>query len=189
MYSEIVLTLGWEVVDSTLVGVVPIINEYWLCDILLCSATYAILPYLKCNFMLSNIGLFYQMFTYCSTRNNILSWLIEILEVKIKYQYKVRHPFKNCSKEFCRSLFPWLQDRDDWYNGLMGMEDALVLERYVNKLLLDLHQKTESDAHVSLHYLGTRLSQYLRHDRKFADMFSFSKIRSNTNPFSFFSWS
>ncbi|CAG2206665.1 yolk ferritin-like [Mytilus galloprovincialis] len=40
-------------------------------------------------------------------------------------------------------------DRDEWYNGLMGMEDALVLERFVNQKLLDLHKATESDAHLS----------------------------------------
>lgn len=41
------------------------------------------------------------------------------------------------------------QDRSEWYNGLMGMEDALVLERYVNAELLKLHKTTDDDAHVS----------------------------------------
>jgi hypothetical protein len=31
----------------------------------------------------------------------------------------------------------------------MGMEDALVLERYVNAELLKLHKSTDDDAHVS----------------------------------------
>lgn len=39
--------------------------------------------------------------------------------------------------------------RDDWFNGLMALEDTLVLERAVNDFLLKLHQAHDDDAHVS----------------------------------------
>ncbi|XP_041369311.1 yolk ferritin-like [Gigantopelta aegis] len=44
-----------------------------------------------------------------------------------------------------------MSNRDDWKNGLMAMEDALIMERYVNEELLALHKKAEhfGDAHLS----------------------------------------
>nr|XP_022337296.1 yolk ferritin-like [Crassostrea virginica] len=39
--------------------------------------------------------------------------------------------------------------RDDWHNGLLAMEDTLVLERYVNEELLKLHKGHDDDAHLS----------------------------------------
>ncbi|XP_061171760.1 yolk ferritin-like [Saccostrea echinata] len=39
--------------------------------------------------------------------------------------------------------------RDDWHNGLLAMEDTLVLERYVNEKLLKLHEDYDDDAHLS----------------------------------------
>ncbi|XP_056004466.1 soma ferritin-like [Ostrea edulis] len=39
--------------------------------------------------------------------------------------------------------------RDDWFNGLMALEDTLVLERAVNDFLLKLHQAHDDDAHLS----------------------------------------
>jgi len=40
-------------------------------------------------------------------------------------------------------------DRSNWKNGLWAMQDALVLERYVNAKLLDLHSKAENDPHLA----------------------------------------
>jgi len=42
----------------------------------------------------------------------------------------------------CRS------DRGTWFNGLMAMQDALILERYVNQELLTLHQAVDGDPHL-----------------------------------------
>ncbi|XP_033756432.1 yolk ferritin-like [Pecten maximus] len=36
-----------------------------------------------------------------------------------------------------------------WFTGLQAMEDSLVLERYVNDKLLDLHKETLSDPNLS----------------------------------------
>eukprot|EP00105_Crassostrea_gigas_P020154 XP_011438871.1 PREDICTED: yolk ferritin isoform X2 [Crassostrea gigas] len=39
--------------------------------------------------------------------------------------------------------------RDSWFNGLLAMEDTLVLERYVNEELLKIHSGHDDDAHLS----------------------------------------
>lgn len=38
--------------------------------------------------------------------------------------------------------------RDSWFNGLLAMEDTLVLERYVNEELLKIQSGHDDDAHV-----------------------------------------
>ncbi|KAL5021586.1 hypothetical protein ScPMuIL_000741 [Solemya velum] len=38
--------------------------------------------------------------------------------------------------------------RDIWFNGRMAMEDALVLERYVNEQLLALRRDSDDDPHL-----------------------------------------
>ena len=47
------------------------------------------------------------------------------------------------------SNYPPLQDRHAWKSGLWAMQDTLVLERFVNNELLNIHRDADSDPHVS----------------------------------------
>ena len=47
-----------------------------------------------------------------------------------------------------------LQDRNTWKNGLWAMQDVLVLERFVNNELLNIHRDADTDPHVSHLYCG-----------------------------------
>ncbi|RUS83970.1 hypothetical protein EGW08_008276 [Elysia chlorotica] len=71
-------------------------------------------------------------------------------------------------------------DRADWMEGLMALEDALAVERFVNRKLLDLHKRADDlgDAHLA-HILEHDflqeqvkaiydLGQYVTRLRKFA---------------------
>lgn len=79
--------------------------------------------------------------------NKIRQILIYMCPVGIQNVYVIASPTSKMYLICCFLLL--FQDRSEWYNGLMGMEDALVLERYVNAELLKLHKNTDDDAHVS----------------------------------------
>ena len=46
-------------------------------------------------------------------------------------------------------IIHFLQDRHAWKSGLWAMQDTLVLERFVNNELLNIHRDADSDPHVS----------------------------------------
>ncbi|XP_060063925.1 yolk ferritin-like [Ylistrum balloti] len=53
------------------------------------------------------------------------------------------------SREKSHSDATCSKDHSTWFSGLQAMQDSLVLERYVNDQLLDLHKNTSSDPHLS----------------------------------------
>jgi len=52
------------------------------------------------------------------------------------------------------------KEREKWFNGLQAMQDALVLERYVNEQLLSIHGATDNDPHVRKCYIFQHLNFY-----------------------------
>lgn len=95
--------------------------------------------YQICNFMtgdataLSGID--------CDVSNLNLFWRLQL-------PTEVYNSLKNDMYYFDFSFITQKSMRDSWFNGLLAMEDTLVLERYVNEELLKIHSGHDDDAHV-----------------------------------------
>lgn len=60
-------------------------------------------------------------------------------------------------------------DRTHWKSGLWAMEDALILERYVNAEILSLHRNTDSDPHLSHILEHEFLDEQVKSIKEFGD--------------------
>ncbi|KAK3095865.1 hypothetical protein FSP39_020122 [Pinctada imbricata] len=60
--------------------------------------------------------------------------------------------------------------RKDWFSGLMAMEDTLMLERYVNQQLLDIHERNDGDPHFSHTMEHEFLDEQVDSIKKIGDM-------------------